>query len=381
MKNRIFALPLLIVVLAITSFGQAKSIGLANSQSTSKPAATSQNPANGTRARVSRQDTAAAVPSTSAGNGAETPKPSAKVDYNNHSEVSRVRRTNQPAETVSRGTAVKSANEKSADSANSGGSPANRNEVTAAANPLMAATQVYRIGASDVLDIQLAGNHSRKSTLFTVMDGGLLEYPLAGNPIPVAGMTTAELAAVLRQRIKIFENPAVVVNVRDYASHTVTVTGFVAAPGKRALRREAMPLYAMLAEVVALPEAARATISRQGRPTMTLDLKDPNHSATLVVPGDVIKVLGAPPPPTEFFFVGEGLNSPGQKAYHSGLTLTQAILASGGVRMNAGSRIRISRQRADGRLGNEDFDLRKIQSGKIPDPDLQKGDRIEVIGN
>jgi protein involved in polysaccharide export with SLBB domain len=214
-----------------------------------------------------------------------------------------------------------------------------------------------------------------------VLAGGLLEYPLAGNPIPVAGMTSSEVAAVLRQRIKIFENPVVLVNVRDYASHTVTITGFVAAPGTKALRREAVPLYAMLAEVVALPEAARATISRQGRPTMTLDLKDPNHSATLVVPGDVIKVLGGAPAPTEFFFVGEGLNSPGQKPYHSGLTLTQAILASGGIRMSAGPRIRISRQRADGRLVNEDFDLRKIQGGKIPDPDLQKGDRIEIIGN
>ena len=377
MKNSIFAPPLLVVALAVTSFGQAKSIVLANNSSTSKTAASTQTPANGTRARVLRPDTATAAP---AGNGTETPRTTPKGDFNNHSEVSRVRRTNQPAETVSRGTAVKSANEKSTDTANSASSHANSN-VTPAANPLMAATQVYRIGPNDVLDIQLAGNPGRKSTLFTVLDGGLLEYPLAGNPIPVTGMTTSELAAVLRQRIKIFENPVVVVNVRDYASHTVTVTGFVAAPGTKALRREAVPLYAMLAEVVALPEAARATISRQGRPTMNLDLKDPNHSATLVMAGDVIKVLGAPPPPTEFFYVGEGLNSPGQKAFHSGLTLTQAILASGGVRMNAGSKIRISRQRADGRLVNEDFDLRKIQSGKIPDPDLQKGDRIEVIGN
>lgn len=381
MKNPIFALPLLIVALAITSFGQAKSVAVANNQSTSKPGSTNQNPENGTRVRVLRQDTAAAVPSASSGNRAETPKTTAKVDFNNHTEVSRVRRTNQPTETVSRGTAAKSNNEKLADSANSAASPANSTGAPAAANPFMAATQVYRIGPNDVLDIQLAGNHSRKSTLFTVLDGGFLEYPLAGNPIPVAGMTTSELAAVLRQRIKIFENPVVVVNVRDYASHTVTVTGFVTAPGTKALRREAVPLYAVLAEVVALPEAARATISRQGRPIMTLDLKDPNHSATLVVSGDVIKVLGAPPPPTEFFFVGEGLNSPGQKPYHSGLTLTQAILASGGIRMSAGSRIRISRQRADGRLVNEDFDLRKIQSGKIPDPDLQKGDRIEVVGN
>ena len=114
---------------------------------------------------------------------------------------------------------------------------------------------------------------------------------------------------------------------------------------------------------------------------MSLDLKEPNHSSTLVLPGDVIKVLGEAAAPTEFFFVGEGLNSPGQKPFHADLTLTQAILASGGLRTSAGSRVRISRQRADGRLANHDYDLRKIQSGKIPDPTLQKGDRIEVIGS
>jgi protein involved in polysaccharide export with SLBB domain len=386
MKNLLFAVPALIATLFITTSGQVKSVAAANNQTASKPAATSQNPSNGTRVRVLGQDTTAAAPSKSSGNiaSAASLKTTAKADFNNHTETSRVRRTNPPTENVERSGApgTGSSNEKKpVSSANTTGSSSRSSLVSSPSNVLMASTQVYRIGPNDVLDIQLAGNPSRKSTLFTVLDGGLLEYPLAGDPIPVAGMTTAEIAAVLRQRIKIFENPAVVVNVRDYASHKVTITGFVAAPGTKALRREAVPLYAMLAEVSALPEAARATINRQGRPTMVLDLKDPNHSLTLVVAGDVIKVLAAAPPPSEFFFVGEGLNSPGQKPYHAGLTLTQAILASGGVRMSAGSKVRISRQRADGRLVNEDYDLRKIQSGKIPDPILEKGDRIEVTGN
>jgi protein involved in polysaccharide export with SLBB domain len=384
MKNLLFAAPALIATLAITTSGQVKSVAASNNQTAPKPAATSKNSTNGNRLRVLGQDTTTAAPAGNVSTAA-TVKTTAKVDFNNHTETSRVRRTNAPPEKVDRGasgTEAGSSNEKKpAPSANATGLSSNPGLVLGPANGLMASTQVYRIGPNDVLDIQLAGSPSRKSTLFTVLDGGLLEYPLAGDPIPVAGMTTAEIAAVLRQRIKIFENPKVVVNVRDYASHTVTINGFVSSPGTKALRREAVPLYAMLAEAVALPEAARASINRQGRPTMVLDLKDPNHSSTLVVPGDVIKVLGAAPPPTEFFFVGEGVNSPGQKPYHAGLTLTQAVLASGGVKMSAGSKVRVSRQRADGRLVNEDYDLRKIQSGKIPDPILQKGDRIEVTGN
>ena len=382
MKNILFAAPALIITLAVATSGQVKSVAAANKQAASQPATPIQNPSNSTRVRVLGQDPKSTTQAGNLNSGA-TVKTTAKADLINNTETARARRTSQPVEKVERnvasGNAAGSGNEKRTASANpTASSP---NSVSGASNALMASTQVYRVGPNDVLDIQLAGNPGRKSTLFTVVDGGLLEYPLAGDPIPVAGMTTAEIAALLRQRIKVFDNPSVVVNVRDYASHTVTITGFVASPGTKALRREAVPLYAMLAEVVALPEAARATITRPGRPMMVLDLKDANHSSTLVVPGDIIKVLSSAPPPTEFFFVGEGLNSPGQKPYHAGLTLTQAILASGGVRVTSGSRVRISRQRADGRLANEDYDLRKIQSGKVPDPMVEKGDRIEVSGN
>ena len=94
--------------------------------------------------------------------------------------------------------------------------------------------------------------------------------------------------------------------------------------------------------------------------------------------GDIIKVSGALPAPTEFFFIGGAINSPGQKPYHDGITLTQAILASGGTAANAGDTVRVSRLGTTGRLITEEHNLRKIQSGNIPDPVLQKGDRIEV---
>lgn len=251
-----------------------------------------------------------------------------------------------------------------------------------AANTIVPATasQHYRVGIRDVLDIQLAGQSGKESTLFTIAGGGLLEYPLAGGPIAAAGMTTAEVAALLRQRIKILDNPTVTVKVRDYASHSVTVNGFVAAPGVKNLRREAVPLYTLLAEALMMPEAASATIARQGRAPIFVDLKDSNLAATLVLPGDVIKVSGAAVA-TEFFFVGGEINAPGQKPFHAGVTLTQAILAAGGTTRTAGSKVRVSRQGADGRLSTEEYSLRKIQDGKNPDPVLQKGDRINVAGD
>ncbi len=251
--------------------------------------------------------------------------------------------------------------------------------MTTAAPISVASTQIYRVGPLDVLDIRLTDSPTRQSTLFTVLENGTLEYPLAGAPVSVAGMTSGEIASLLRDRIKVFEKPQVVVNVRDYASHLVTVSGLVASPGKKALRREAVPLYTILAEALALPEAARATVTRVGRPPMLIDVKDANHAATLITAGDVIKVSGTPPAPTEFFFIGGAINSPGQKPYHAGLTLTQSILASGGTAANAGDRIKISRLGNNGRLSSKEYNLKRIQLGRAVDPVLQKGDRVEVF--
>jgi protein involved in polysaccharide export with SLBB domain len=238
--------------------------------------------------------------------------------------------------------------------------------------------QLYRVGVGDVLDVRLVDMPNAKSSLFTVLDGGMLDYPLSNAPVAVAGLTEDQIAEQLRGRIKVLDNPKLVVKVRDYSSHNVIVTGFVFDPGARSLRREATPFYVVLAEAQPRPEAVSAFILRDGMAPIKIDLKDQTSVATLVMSGDVIKVLGSPSEPLAFFFSGGALSSPGQKTFHNGLTLTQAILASGGVTRTAGSKASVSRQGADGRLVTTEYNLRQIQEGKSPDPVLQKGDRISV---
>jgi protein involved in polysaccharide export with SLBB domain len=374
MKKLSFASLVLVATLAMTASGQVKSVAAANNQSIPKSKGISPNSANATRVRVLGQN--AKPKPTLSGNtdSAASLQAHAKSAYQRPRAAIEVASTNVAPNDAKFGPSQVDPRAASFDN-NTTALPSNS---VGNSTSMTALSQLYRVGVRDVLDIRLSENSSRESTLFTVLEDGLLEYPLADSPVAVVGLTTAEIDGLLRQRIKIFENPAVEVSVRDYASHTVTITGFVASPGPKVLRREAVPLYVMLAEASVIPEAARATITRQGRAPMTIDLRDPNLSSTLVLPGDVIKVSGLPPAPTEFFFVGGEINSPGQKPYHGGLTLTQAILASGGVRMNAGSSVRVSRQGPDGRLIMEEYNLRKIQGGKVPDPVLQKGDRIEV---
>ena len=247
--------------------------------------------------------------------------------------------------------------------------------------PVASLSQEYRVGIGDVLDVQLADMPTKKSTLFTVREGGALEYPLAGETLTVTGLTAEEIGARLCARIKVLENPKVIVKVRDYASHNVIITGLVADPGAKFLRREAIPLYVVLVEAQPRPEATSATITRAGRSLINVDLSDHNAMSTLILPGDLIKIVGQPRDASGFFYAGGALNSPGQRVFHTGLTLTQAILASGGPTRDAGNKAKVARQGTDGRLATTEYNLRQIQDGKTADPVLQPGDRITVGEN
>jgi protein involved in polysaccharide export with SLBB domain len=382
MKISILAAAILSVAFAVTAAAQVNpAISVVNSPVSKSVTAKSEappEPAKATRARI-LNPTHSSPASNSQGN-AQSLQAHAKVNFKNRARLESLP-TEDSANDLSRVRSVSTAMDavvesKTVTPKNTTPTTSSSTNVSAAATLAPALSQIYRVGVGDVLDIQLSNNPSQESTLFTVLSGGVLEYPLAGSPVQIAGMTTSEIATTLRAKIKLFEDPAVVVNVRDYASHTVTISGFVGAPGTKALRREAVPLYALLAESLVLPDAARATVTRSTG-TTSIDLNDPNLSATLVQPGDVIKVFG-PAVVTEFFFVGGEVKLPGQKAFHAGLTLTQAILAAGGATNSGADRVRVSRQGADGRLVTEELNLRKILDGKVADPLLHKDDRIEL---
>lgn len=252
------------------------------------------------------------------------------------------------------------------------------------ANPPAAVSpaSIYRIGIGDVLDIRLLnGQDPRSSTLYSVVAGGVLDYPLLKDPLTVAGMTTDELSAQLVAEFRhrnLYEKPQVRVSVREYASHAVLVSGMVNDPGTKILRREAIPLYVIIAEAQPKPEAGRAVIiSHSTGKVVNVDLNDAAGLNTLVQTGDVVTLTVRPP---EFYYVGGEVGAPGQKDFHSGITLTQALLASGGVTRAEAARVRVLRARPDGRLSPTEYNLREIENGVVPDPLLQPGDRIEVSG-
>ena len=253
--------------------------------------------------------------------------------------------------------------------------------VTRGANSLRepVSTSNYAVGIGDVLDVRLSNLTTRESTLFTVMRDGTLEYPLVGNLIHVVGMTTDDIARLLANQIKVLNAPRVSVSVRDYASHGVMVTGAVGNPGRKILRREAVPLFAVLAESMVGPEASVAIITHNGKDGSPISLKDEQAIATQVVSGDVIRITGSASELTKkFVYVSGNVVVPGEKMFRDGMTLTQAVIAAGGVQRSTGNKVKVSRQNQNGFLTASEYDLSAIGEGKAQDPQLEAGDRIEV---
>jgi len=240
-----------------------------------------------------------------------------------------------------------------------------------------ALTEIYKIGVGDVLDIRLLNSPTNRSTLYSVVDGGLIDFPIAGGPISVVGLTTKEIQARITSELKrlaVEERAQVAVAVRQYGSHNVVITGLVGSPGTKTLRREAVPLYVLLAEVQPRLDAGRVVILRGGASTQTLDLSDSAALNFIVRPGDVISLTARP---QEFYYIAGNISYPGQKSFQPGITLVQAILAAGGLaRSNV---VELSREGENGRLTTTKIKVKEIKSGKIEDPKLQPGDRIAVL--
>ena len=250
------------------------------------------------------------------------------------------------------------------------------NDSSGAAEPPRPLTEIYRVGVGDILDIRLLNSAYNRSSLFTVMEGGVIDIPIAGGTVSVAGLTPEEIQNIIGKELKrraVVEKAQVSVAVRQYLSHVVTVTGVVVNPGTKFLRREMVPLYVVLAESQLRNDSGRVVIMRAGTAS-THDLSDPATLNLNVQSGDVITISSRP---QEFYYIGGRIRNPGQKSFQPGITLLQAILAASGTTRQEG-KAEILREGADGKLVTIHFNIKQIRSGAAEDPKLHAGDRIEV---
>jgi len=239
-------------------------------------------------------------------------------------------------------------------------------------------TKIYRVGPGDVLDVRLTDAVSTEPSLFTISPAGFLEHPDLSAPLRCAGLTVEEITAMIESDLKqraANSHSAVSVAVNEYGSHMILVSGLVKDPGTKIIKREAIPLYVVVADAQPLPEAGSVTVLKHDtKESYVIDLLKTSEMSLLVRPGDVITVQASP---AQFLYVDGEVKSPGEKRFHPGLTLTQAIIAAGGLTKNA-KEVRLARDNGKGFLIINQYKLKAIDSGKIADPVLQPGDRITI---
>lgn len=242
-----------------------------------------------------------------------------------------------------------------------------------------ALTKIYRVGAGDVLDVRLTDGAPAQSTLLMVSAAGFLEHAELSAPIRISGLTVDEIAARIEEDLKqhsSIKNPRVSVAVEEYISHTILVSGLVKEPGTKSLKREGIPLYVVVADAQPLAEAGRVSVQRNAsNESFMIDLSETSALNMLVRPGDVVTLLERE---AQFFYLSGLVKSPGEKSFRRSLTLTQAIIAAGGLGKD-GKKAELARDNGKGFLVVKRYKLKEIESGKIPDPPIQPGDRITII--
>ncbi len=244
-------------------------------------------------------------------------------------------------------------------------------------------TETYKVGVGDVLYVSLQNAPAKASTYFTILNDGTIDYPLAGEMVSVSGLTTEEIEDILREKIKLYENPQVAVKVREFSSQTINVLGLVENAGRKSLQRDAVPLFVIKAEAIVQPRANQVVIRRAEGSIETLSLSDAKTDEVLVANGDIIEFNSSGEAANnnnvpQFFYVGGDIVSAGQKDFHKGMTLTQAILASGGVRNSKVKQVTVRRKNAEGLLVSTEYNLKNIKDGKTPDPEIEAGDTVEL---
>jgi len=120
-----------------------------------------------------------------------------------------------------------------------------KNEPTAGSQQSADDPSVYRIGIED--DLQISVWHEAELSMpVEVRPDGMITLPLI-NDVPVVGLTTKELQAVLTEKLSAFVNePQVTVIVKGIKSRKVFLVGQVAKPGTYMLVGKKTVLQAIL---------------------------------------------------------------------------------------------------------------------------------------
>jgi len=202
----------------------------------------------------------------------------------------------------------------------------------------------YQIGAQDELRISVFDADGLSGT-YRVDDEGFITFPLLGR-IAVGGTTLAATQEKIRQLLMngYIRNPQVRVDVQEYKSQSVFVSGEVRAPAEIRMTG-GMTLLKALAQAGSPLSSANSelTIARQRKPAAGApaaqtepatdvirvnwrDLQTGKAADVALQDGDVIFV-----PKAQTFFIQGFVKNGGSYVLEPGTTVEQAIALAGGL--------------------------------------------------
>lgn len=272
----------------------------------------------------------------------------------------------------------------------------------AAAKTAGVASQNYRIGPGDVIDVLVTKNESLSRTGVRVNAQGTIQLPMLDNDISAACLTESQLAERVEDAYKKYlVSPSVNVSVREFNSNPVAVIGSVNSPGRFQMQRP-IRLAELLTFVNGPTTNAGHTIyiirdpshpfcdgptlvvpNAAGEELLSYDLdsvfKGGEQANPLIKAGDVVRV---PEADKVNAYIQGNIRSALAISLAEPVTLTQAIAMAGGTTSGAQlDKISIRRQIA-GSINRSEIvvNLKEINKGTRDDLLLQPNDIITVPG-
>jgi polysaccharide export outer membrane protein len=220
----------------------------------------------------------------------------------------------------------------------------------------------YTLGPRDRVKITVF-DEPELTNSYTVDADGFISFPLIG-PLTAGGLTVGQLQDRLRSMLAAgyLRNPEVRVEMEQFQSRSVIVSGEVRSPGKIAMTGPMTLLEALaLAGSPTASASNEVLVSHPKKPGATTRPGDPNAQIIRVnlkdlqlgkagqdivlQDGDIINV----PKAQTFFIMGQVRNA-GSFVWESSLTVEQAIALAGGLNDRGSTRGIVARRSVDGRV-------------------------------
>jgi polysaccharide biosynthesis/export protein len=263
------------------------------------------------------------------------------------------------------------------------------------ASPSVQASQRYRIGAGDVLDIRILNRPQLSREAVRVEGDGMIRMPLIEGSIQAACRSAGELETeIARRYLKYYRNPQVDVFVKEYHAREVALIGAVNEQGRYQMQRR-LRLLDLLSFAKGPSEKAGQTINIVRGPRtdvcgddagstsdeggfISLRLNDTLRGEEKANPyvesGDIITI-----PEADQVYVVGNVYSPKAIPLKEPTSVSRAIAMAGGpLRDSKTDRIHIVRQQPGGEKTELYVNLSAVARKRAEDVMLQPNDIVEV---